>query len=77
MNINQVWVEKYRPKSIEEMILSEKNREHFSNLTEIPNNLLFVGNPGCGKTTLRLVYIGHHSSKDSYTADKESITKEK
>lgn len=53
MNLSQIaWVLKYAPKKIEEMLLSEENREFFSSLTDIPNNLLFIGTPGAGKTTL-------------------------
>jgi DNA polymerase III delta prime subunit len=50
--LSKVWVLKYCPQNIEDMILSEANREYFTKLQEMNNNLLFIGNPGCGKTTL-------------------------
>ena len=49
-----LWVEKYRPKKIEECILPEgiKNTfQQFVNKGEIPN-LLLAGPAGCGKTTV-------------------------
>lgn len=49
---NTSWVLKYAPKNIEDVLLSDKNREYFSSLKDIPNNMLFVGSPGSGKTTL-------------------------
>lgn len=52
MNINQVWTEKYRPQNIEDVILSEDEKNFFTSLKEIPNNLLLVGNPGIGKSTV-------------------------
>lgn len=52
MNITSVWTEKYRPQDIDHIILDDDNRKYFSELTSIPNNLLFIGNPGIGKTTL-------------------------
>jgi DNA polymerase III delta prime subunit len=52
MNINQVWTEKYRPQNIEDVILHEEEKSFFTSLKEIPNNLLFVGNPGVGKSTV-------------------------
>ncbi len=49
-----LWVEKYRPKTIEECILPENTKETFQKFLdkgEIPNMLL-AGPAGCGKTTV-------------------------
>ena len=49
-----LWVEKYRPKTIEECILPESTKSTFQNFLhkgEVPN-LLLAGPAGCGKTTV-------------------------
>jgi len=50
---NNLWVEKYRPKTIDEMVLSSENRAYFNTLKDEVPNLLFVGTPGIGKTTIQ------------------------
>ena len=54
MNDVMLWVEKYRPKTIEECILPpniKKTFQDFLDKGEIPNMLL-AGPAGCGKTTV-------------------------
>ena len=49
-----LWVEKYRPKKIEECILPEETKKTFSNFVkqgELPN-LILSGSAGTGKTTV-------------------------
>jgi len=51
---NSMWIEKYRPKTLADMVLPEKYREDFERLIARQEliNLLFSGPPGGGKTTL-------------------------
>ena len=54
MNDEFLWVEKYRPKTIEDCILPERIKKTFLDFLdkgEVPN-LLLAGPAGCGKTTV-------------------------
>jgi len=54
---NNLWVEKYRPKTLDEMVLSPENRNYFTSLKDEIPNLLFVGTPGIGKTTIAKIIV--------------------
>jgi DNA polymerase III delta prime subunit len=59
LNFDSLWVEKYRPLKLDDFIIAEKNRpviESFKTKKEIPN-LLFLGTPGLGKTTLAKILV--------------------
>ena len=51
---NETWVNKYAPDSVDDMILSEKDKKTFNGIIKSgdSNNLLLYGSPGIGKTTL-------------------------
>lgn len=51
----KIWVEKYRPKTLEDLCISTPYRKAFKTIIEtknIPNMTLYSSNPGCGKTSL-------------------------
>jgi DNA polymerase III delta prime subunit len=55
MRDNLVWVERYRPNTIEDCILPEHIKDKFRAIVkagDLQNNLLLSGGPGCGKTTV-------------------------
>jgi replication factor C subunit 3/5 len=60
-----VWVEKYRPKIFEEIVLDSLNRKILSNVIETGYfpNLLFYGPPGTGKTTTIINLINAYQEK--------------
>jgi DNA polymerase III delta prime subunit len=67
MNLDKIWCEKYRPKTIDELIVDEDIKSivrDFSKSEQIPN-LLFVGSPGTGKTSLAKILV-HDVLKCNY-----------
>jgi len=56
---DDLWIEKYRPKVLADVVLSDNNRVLFSKYSQevtIPN-LLFAGKPGIGKTSLAKILV--------------------
>lgn len=52
-------VEKYRPHTLDDIVLSDKNRQYFNQINrkqEIPH-IMFAGDPGIGKTTLAKILV--------------------
>jgi len=57
---DNLWIEKYRPHQLCDIILTEINNSiinNFSSVKEIPN-LLLTGKPGIGKTSLAKILVG-------------------
>ena len=54
MSEHFLWVEKYRPKTIDDCILSKEQKEYFKNLVKNGEiqNMLLCGTAGTGKTTV-------------------------
>lgn len=51
---NTLWVEKYRPRKIDDCILPDALRNTFNKIVQTGEmqNLILCGGPGCGKTTV-------------------------
>ena len=54
---SQLWVEKYRPHTLDEISLPENFKEHFNSLNEDTPHILFYGSPGTGKSTLAKIIV--------------------
>ena len=55
-----IWAEKYRPQTVEDVILDIKTRDKFKGFTKegrFPHILLSSTNPGLGKTSLSYAII--------------------
>jgi replication factor C subunit 3/5 len=65
MNDTHVWVEKYRPKIFEDIVLDPMNKQILKNIIETGHfpNLLFYGPPGTGKTTTIINLINAYQEK--------------
>ena len=63
------WVDKYAPKTLDDMIMSAENRSMFSEMikTQKLSNFSLFGKPGIGKTTLAQVIV--NSIKQSCSID--------
>jgi DNA polymerase III delta prime subunit len=61
MNFDNIWVEKYRPKTLDDIVLPAETRrviESYQSKKEI-SNLLLTSSPGQGKTTLAKIIVNN------------------
>jgi DNA polymerase III delta prime subunit len=52
-----LWVEKYRPSNLEDILLNSDIKKYFELIKEDIPNILFHGNAGTGKTTLAKILV--------------------
>ena len=67
MNKYTPWVEKYRPKTFDDIVLDPLNKKLLENIIKTENfpNLLFYGPPGTGKTTSIINMINTYQEKQN------------
>ena len=60
--MNVPWVEKYRPKEFNDIVMNHRNKSFIQNIMNNQDypNMLFYGPPGTGKTTTILCLISHY-----------------
>jgi DNA polymerase III delta prime subunit len=63
--------EKYRPKTLEEIILLPRIRQHFEN--GITKNYIFSGHYGTGKTSLARILIGKYTKDKAFLEINSSL----
>lgn len=73
--VDNLWVEKYRPKNIDDVVLPDAYSSFFkdciSNKT-IPN-LMFIGSAGCGKSTVARILIDHIIGTDKESREMDLL----
>ena len=59
MTITDIWCEKYRPSTLNEIVLNKNTKTYFNKVQAEQNipNVLFVGKPGIGKTSLAKIIV--------------------
>jgi DNA polymerase III delta prime subunit len=64
--MSEPWIEKYRPKNIENIVLCDSNKIILNKMIEKDNypNMIFYGPPGTGKTTTILCLIKAYQEKN-------------
>lgn len=65
--LNNLWVEKYRPTTLNDIVLSENYKKVFQKFIDEKeiSNLLFLGPAGSGKTTTARILIDHIIDEES------------
>lgn len=61
MNKNDLWIEKYRPRVIDDIIMDDYTKNKVKHMMESKNlsNIIITGDPGIGKTTTLLCIARH------------------